>query len=143
MTLLNAIEKLNEIALEQPNIRTIITNDVYKLDAMGDVKYNVFCITQNQHMENVDEGFVYYSLNLFFIDRLTDDYANELEIQSTAIQVLRNIIYTFINSYNADIYNYTINYTTFEQQFADLCAGAYATLSIAVPTPSDECYEQY
>ena len=143
MKLIDVIQGLCTIAKEQPNIRTIITNDVYKLDAMADVKYNVFCVTQNKHREDLDNNFIYFNLNLFYIDRLTDDYANEVEIQSTAIEVLHNIIASFNADYGSDIYNESVEYTVFEQKFTDLCAGAYATLSFAVPISNGDCYEEF
>lgn len=131
ITLAKIIAVIEKIASEERNINTIIENDIYKLNALPDAKYCVFGITQNQHRE--DEDFLYYNFNLFYIDRLVnDDFSNEIPIQSTAIQVLRNIIRKTIDyldiAVETDIY-----YETFEQKFSDMCAGAYAIVEFAVP----------
>lgn len=140
MTLFECIHELLEIAESQPNIHTLVTNDIYQLDAMPNVKYSVFGVTQNAHRQ--DDDTVYYSLNLYYIDRLTVDDHNELQIQSTGLQVLANIISTFIDETNAELYNENIEYHTFTQKFCDLTAGAYATLTFSFPSVL-ECYEEY
>ena len=83
------------------------------------------------------------NLNLYYIDRLTTDDANETQIQSVAIDVLQNIISTFVDECNAGVYNGIVEFHTFIQKFTDLTAGAYATLSFEVPTASTDCFENY
>ena len=140
MTLQQTMDALCQIAKSQPNIHTTITNDIYRLDAMPNVKYSVFGITQNVH--SWDDNLFYVNLNLYFIDRLTSDSKNELAIQSHAIEVLKNIIKTFKDEYDAEIYNGIVEFRTFTQKFCDLTAGAYATLRLAVDAETD-CYESF
>lgn len=130
---------LNTIALSQPNIYTTISNDVYRINEYGNVRYGVFSCTQSgQHTE--DDEYRYYNLNLFVIDRLLDGGENEISIQSNAIEILHNIIQTFVSEYDVDIYG-EVRYQSFQQKFLDECAGVYATVSFQVPL--DLCTEEY
>lgn len=141
MTLVEIYKKFSEIALEQPNIRTVILNDVYKLNEYSSIKYGVFAITQQQHYE--EEGFRYYALNLFVVDRLLEHLSNDIDIQSSAIEVLHNIIRTFVEDVETDVeVEGNIQYQSFTQRFTDECAGVYASLTLRVPIDS-LCGEEY
>lgn len=129
MTLYEIIDTLKKIALTQPNIRTAMDGDVFDaMNANPSVKYGVFHVTQTTHTE--DDQFDNYGLNLFVMDRLEDDDANRLQIQSTAKQQLSNIINTFCETFDAE--HETINYQMFTQRFKDLTAGAWATVTFQV-----------
>lgn len=137
MTLEEIIKKIWSIAEKQPNINTIVrTNDIYHLNSNMDVKYAAFCVSQLQHTQQ--EDFIYFNFNLFYADRLRSDKENQLEIQSHAISVLKNII-----SLLQDDFDITqITYTPFQQRFESETAGAYATITIAVPI-DELCGEEY
>lgn len=129
MTLYQIVNTLKNIALTQPNIRTAMDGDVFDaMNANPSVKYGVFHVTQTTHTE--DDQFDNYGLNLFVMDRLEDDDANRLQIQSTAKQQLSNIINTFCETFDAE--HETINYQMFTQRFKDLTAGAWATVTFQV-----------
>jgi len=141
ITLAKIVDVISSIASGERNISTIVQNDIYELDAQPDVKYSVFGITQNTHRE--DEAFVYYSFNLFYINRITnDDRSNEILNQSTAIQVLRNIIRKTCNYLDIEVDPLNqIQYETFIQKFSDVTSGAYAIVTFAIPL--DLCVEDY
>lgn len=141
MTLVEIYKKLSEIALSQPGIETVILNDVYKLNEFSSIKYGVFAITQQQHYE--DGEFRYYSLNLFAIDRLLEHLSNDIDIQSSAIEVLHNVIRMFVEDVETDVeVEGNIQYQSFTQRFTDECAGVYASLTLRVPIDS-LCGEEY
>lgn len=127
MTLLQIVGNLERIALTQPNIRTAGEGNIYdEMNTNPSVKYGVFFITQNTHIEYEDTDR--YGLTLFYVDRLEDDMeSNRLRIQSHGKQVLGNIITTFCNEFDIDFPE--ITYTPFTQKFVDECAGVYATIS--------------
>lgn len=135
MTLIEVIQLLNWIASNQPNVNGIVeTGDIYDLNKDEyQQKYSAFCVTQNTH--NVGEEFTTYSFTLFYVDRLTLDKSNKLEIQSTAVEFFGNLIKTimqkfeFLNWTNGDV-------TTFTEKFSAECAGAYMTCSITTPNNS-------
>ena len=137
MNLAQFIERLKGVALAQPSVRTVVENDVFRLNAMPSVDYGVFAFTQGQHRADMDREIITYVFSLFYVDRLTEDATNEVEVQSVGITTLTNIIHTLADDFGVG--TWTIN--TFNQRFADLCAGAYATVGIDVPfdfTCSDE-----
>lgn len=139
MTLYQIIDTLKKIALTQPNIRTATDGDVF--DAMNSnpsIKYGVFHVTQTTHTE--DEQFDNFGLNLFVIDRLEDDDSNRVSVQSTAKQLLSNIIGTFCETFDAEHNN--ITYQIFTQRFKDLTAGVWATVTFQV-LKDYSCAEAY
>lgn len=139
MTLYEIIDTLKKIALTQPNIRTATDGDVF--DAMNSnpsIKYGVFHVTQTTHTE--DEQFDNFGLNLFVIDRLEDDDSNRVSVQSTAKQLLSNIIGTFCETFDAEHNN--ITYQIFTQRFKDLTAGVWATVTFQV-LKDYSCAEAY
>lgn len=135
MTLLETIKLLEHIATNQPNVNGIVeTGDIYDLSKDEyQQKYSAFCVTQNTH--NVGEEFTTYSFTLFYVDRLTLDKSNKLEIQSTAVQFFANFIRTVMQDYsNLDWTNGDV--TTFTEKFSAECAGAYMTCSITTTNKS-------
>lgn len=131
MTLLNVIQALEGIARRQPAVAMVVPNDVFRLSAIPDARYGVFAWTQGQHRERLAQGLLNVSLTLFYVDRLTADRHNELEIQSVGIQVLGNILRgaEAAGIYVAD----TVRYTTFNQRFEDECAGVFCAVDLEVP----------
>ena len=130
MNLYNAIEILKKISLQQPNIRTAFEGSIYdNLNGNNEIKYGVFGITQGNHTQ--DDNFAYYNFNLFYVDRLTDDESNRVQIQSIGQQSLSNIITLFCDNYDAE-FTQTITYYPFTQRFKDECAGGYITVTFQV-----------
>lgn len=135
MTLLETINLLNWIAKNQPNVNGIVeSGDIFDLNKDEyQQKYSAFCVTQNTH--TVGEEFTTYSFTLFYVDRLTLDKSNKLEIQSTAVQFFGNLIKTIMQKF--DSLNWTNgDVITFTEKFSAECAGAYMTCSITSPNNS-------
>lgn len=129
MTLFQIIESLKKIALTQPNVRTATDGDIYeKMNGNPSVRYGVFHVTQTTHTE--DEQFDNYGFNLFVIDRLEVDDANRVSAQSTAKQILSNIIATFCETFDAE--HEVITYQPFTQRFKDNTCGVWASVTMQV-----------
>lgn len=131
MTLLYIIRALQQIALQQKNIRTATDGSIYEfLDNNPSVQYNVFHITQTTH--RTEDDFDYYGFNLFFVGRLEDNMENNrLDLQSEGKEVITNILRVFCEHF--DIEMPTLVFTPFTQKFSDLTAGVYCNLEIEVP----------
>ena len=129
MTLAQLIAKMEAVALAQPSVETVVSNDVFRLNGMPDVRYGVFAYTQGQHRANLDRDTMTYTFSLFYVDRLTEDAGNEVEVQSTGVSTLANIIRTLADDFG--VYEWTVD--TFNQRFKDLCAGAFASVAIEIP----------
>lgn len=130
-TLLQVLRAIEAIAKAQPAIRTVVPNDVLRLNAMPAAEYGVFAWVQGEHREDLDAGILTVVLSLIYIDRLTADHRNELEVQSVGIDVLGNILRT---AQEAGIYvATTVRYDTFNQRFLDDCAGVFCQAELEVP----------
>lgn len=130
MTLYDIISKFLNIAKKQPNINYVGEGDIYQLNSLPGIDYGVFWITQTDH--NQDEDTITYNLTLYYVDRLLNDGSNRLQVQSTGIVMLGNIINNF-NEQNTDVeIMYDISYSTFTHRFTDDCAGVFAQVSIKV-----------
>ena len=131
MTLRDVVNVLEAVALREPAVRTVVPNDVFALNTMQDARYGVFAWTQGQHRVDIRNGLQRFALTLFYVDRLTDDGANRLMIQSAGVQVLENILRA------ADASGVEtdgeVAFTTFNQRFLDDCAGVYASVTLLVP----------
>ena len=129
MTLAEVIKALEGIAIMQPGVNKIISSgDIYDLNEDRDAKYAVFCATQGTHSYNYETGENTYNFTLFYVDRLSSDESNKIDIQSTALEVLKNILRTFSQEYDEVIP--TSDFEVFTERFAAHCAGAYTTVSI-------------
>lgn len=140
MTLSNTIRFIEKLALMQPAIKTVVPNDIFRLNARPDVEYAVFGWTQGVHSITMDEPHATYAFTFFYIDRLTEDKGNELEIQSVGVQVLDNIIRMLEQAGAHVAAAYT--FTTFNQRFVDECAGVFTQVSLQVPL-NGVCEEGY
>ena len=131
MTLSQVIHIIELVAGGQPTIHSIVRNDIFRLNTIPDAKYGVFGWTQGQHASAVDSSLISYRFTFFYIDRLTADKGNQVEIQSVGIQALDNIFRLLDEEGIAPVSE--ITYTTFLQRFLDECAGVYASVAFQVP----------
>ena len=133
MTLRETYTAIEAIATQVPDVRTVVENDITRLNEMREAQYGVFGITQEQHSGS--QGWMTYTLNLFFIDRLLNSQDNEVQIQSHAIDVLRAIVIR-MQEEGIPVAD-SVRYTAFTERFQDLCAGAWAVVTIQ--TPASDC----
>lgn len=140
MTLKQITDALNAIALEQPAIRTALEKgNIYELNSMRDARFGVFCATQQTHEYNLETAQMDYRFWLYYVDRLKSNESNKIDAQSTAIQVINNILRTFQEIYDVDVTD--IVYTPFTESFSEMCAGQYASVTISVY--DDGCTDIY
>ena len=136
MTLFEIINKLKSIAINKPNINYVGDGDVYTLNSLPNIDYSVFFITQNDH--SIYQDTITYSLNLFYIDRISDSEDNTLNIQSDGMLQLTNIINTLVLSEDVDVEG-DITFVPFIQRFADQCAGIYCNVRFVVDNNLGTC----
>jgi len=131
MTLYETIQNINKIAAKQPNINNIIeSGDIFDLNKEEyEQKYSAFCCTQRTHV--LDDNFITFNFTLYYVDRLNSDRSNTIFIQSTACEVLTNII-RGLNNLDVLSINYS-DITTFTERFTAECAGAFINISLLTP----------
>lgn len=137
MTLVEIINEIKRIADKQPNINYVGEGDIYSLNSLPNIDYSVFFITQNAH--NQTENTITYNFNLYYVDRLTENQDNTLDIQSAGILMLGNIINTINELIDEVELVYDIQFQPFTHKFADDCAGVYATCSFEVSNNLGVC----
>lgn len=135
MTLLETTRLLEWLAKQQPNINGVVeSGDVFDLNKDSyEQQYAAFCVTQQTH--DVGLEFTTYSFTLFYVDRLTLDKNNKLEVQSSATEFFANLMKTMSEKYPG--LEWTSGaVTTFAQRFSAECAGAFMTMSITTTNTS-------
>ena len=140
MTLKEAIKVIEEVASRQPSINMIVENDVFRLNAKADARYGVFAWLQGQHSTSIDSNTLSLQFTFFYVDRLTEDKSNQLEIQSVGIQTLDNILRKLDELGMWVSNNYT--FQAFNQRFLDECAGVFCNVTIDIPI-SSVCPESF
>lgn len=130
MTLLETIRLIERIAAGQPAVNMIVRNDVFRLNSFSDARYGVFAWTQGQHSGNVDDAFQSFAFTFFYVDRLTENKGNEVEVQSVGVDTLGNVL-RLLSDAGVIVGDY--NLTTFNQRFFDECAGVFASVRLQVP----------
>ena len=140
MTLKEAIKVIEEVASRQPSVNMIVENDVFRLNAKADARYGVFAWLQGQHSTSIDSNTLSLQFTFFYVDRLTEDKSNQLEIQSVGIQTLDNILRKLDDLGMWVSNNYT--FQTFNQRFLDECAGVFTNVTIDIPI-SSVCPESF
>ena len=139
MTLLETIRIMENVAGRQPSVRMIVRNDIFRMNDAPDRRYGVFAWTQQQHSGTIANDLISYAFSLFYVDRLTHDRRNELEVQSVGIQTLDNIIRR-LNDLGIEAESWT--FQTFNQRFTDECAGVWCNVTFQVPV-SLVCAEEF
>ncbi len=137
MTYYEIISNLKACALEEPNINFVGSKDIYELNSLPTIEYNVFYITPNTF--SVDEDTITYSLNLYFVSRWHETDNNQLEEQSAGTLALQNIINRFNNLYPEVEIAYPLIYTPFYQKFKDITCGVFVRADFQVDNTLGTC----
>lgn len=140
MTLTDTIRTIEAVAGGMPSVCSIVRNDIFRLNSLPNAEYAVFGWTQGQHAASVESSLITFNFTFFYVDRLTADKRNELEIQSVGIAVLDNIIRLLGD--NSVYAENPYTFTTFDQRFVDECAGVFTNVALSVPV-GDLCSESY
>ena len=128
------LNNITEVAKNHPNINSTFIGDVYNLNHRNDVDYCAFVITNGTHRVNSDEDYIDYTLNLFYVDRLTADESNRTQIHSSGIDFMNSLLKA-VEKLGVTVVEHTEN--VFNERFNDVCAGVYATVVLRVDI--DEC----
>ena len=128
------LNNITEVAKKHPNINSTFIGDVYELNHRNDVDYCAFVITQGTHRVNSDEEYIDYTLNLFYVDRLTADESNRTQIHSSGIDFMNSLLRA-VEKLGVVVVEHTVN--VFNERFNDHCAGVYAT--VVFRCEIDEC----
>ena len=134
MNFTQLITEVQKVALKQHNVNSFSSNDVYDEWNKPHTQY----ASVNIGLESADrtENTIIYNCVLYYGDRLLQNASNKIAIQDDAVKVLQGII----SNLPDEITYYTpINYTIFEQEFADYIAGAYCRVRLETEFDQGNC----
>ena len=136
MNLYDVLNKLNDIANKHKLISEYHNGDVYRIMNSAKNTYPVVVFTVDM-LQNYED---YSTLNayMYFIDRLTDDEDNKINIQTNGINTINDIINKLCEVNEISVQR-PLQYTFFTEKFGDMCCGVYANVSIQFNNYSNCC----
>ena len=140
MTLSETIRAIERVAKKQPSVKSVVRSDIFRLNAIPDAEYGVFGWTQGQHSANIGSSLYTYRFTFFYIDRMTHDQGNQVEVQSVGVATLDNIV-RGLGEIGVE-FDGECRFTTFNQRFMDECAGVFCSVSLLVPL-AGVCAEEF
>lgn len=141
MTYKDLLLALQETALQDPSIKFTGAGNIYELNNLPNIDYKVFYITPNQSSSY--EETKEFSLNLFYIDIWNNKVNNQIDIQSTGLETLTDIINRFNYNYPEVEIRYPYQFQMFYQKFSDVCAGCWVTVTFVVKSEACLIGNQY
>lgn len=129
MTYQGLTEVIRWASLEEPNVRYVGFDDVYRLNAMPSIDYCVVYAILNSVSSTIDGQT--FRFTLYYIDRWDETEENQSMIWSAGISALNNIVRK-INEQTDGIL-WPITHRPFWQKFKDVCAGVMCDVDIVVP----------
>lgn len=143
MTLAEVIRRIEVAASAQPSVKMIVRNDIFRLNAAPDARYGVFAWLQGEHSQPTGtDPLRTFNFTFFYVDRLTSDKGNEIDIQSAGIETLTNIV-RHLEERDGIYPLGPLTFQTFNQRFTDECAGVYARVALQVPVGESLCAESF
>lgn len=123
---------VNKECLNHILVHKAYYGDVYKNLNSGGQVYPATNLTIDSVNEDTDNDLMIFNGTIIYVDMLTNDIINKLNVQSAGITILSQILDRLIDV-NSGWETTRRDYTIFTEKFADLCAGAFVNFSISVP----------
>lgn len=136
MNLVELKEILKNHVLLQPIQPNVMFGSIYENLNTSERKYPIFNI--DFETVNDNSNTLTYNIIVYYADRLNEDSSNVFDVKSDGITSIHlfveNLKYT-----DEMVISEPININLFEQQFADMCGGAWARIMLTVPDELDFC----
>ncbi len=132
MTLKQLLKEIGELAINQKCCNFAAAGTSLSEINPIQVDYYPVLFTSPTGNHRVKENTTEYEITLYWMERLLEDSSNDIDIFSTAIEQLKNIIIG-IRSINGVVgvdFNYNIRNFADTEKMNDRVAGAYATIEI-------------
>jgi hypothetical protein len=116
-----------------------VYSDVYKDDHTENIEYP--CVVYNvQNVSVNSDNTQSLQMIVYYIDRLTAEEDNAIQVQSTGISTITEVMNALQGVDDVDV-DGALPFTPFKGQFADNCAGVYCNLTMVYVTDMGTCYE--
>lgn len=140
MTLKSLLIAINNISIEQDLVQSTMSGtSLYALNPKNVDGYPMlFSAPTGNH--RVEQNTTTYEITLYYFDRLLQDSANDIDIYSTSIEQLKNIVRGIptIDGVLKVEDGYTITNFNDTESFDDRLAGSWATIDIV--TDNSVCF---
>lgn len=131
MTLKDIVKGILAVSAKMPNVNTTYEGSVYDLNSKPDVNFSTVVVTQGQHRYDDQYQTWHFNFVIFYVDKLTNDESNRIDIQSNAIIALHNIVRNVNDIFGLE--SEDEYYDTFTERFTSLCAGGFVSMNFRVP----------
>jgi hypothetical protein len=131
MTLKDFVKGILAVSAKMPNVHTAYEGSVYDLNQKPDIDFSAVVVTQGQHKYDDLSQTWHFNFIIFYVDKLTNDESNRIDVQSNAIIALHNIIRNVNEIFGLE--SEDEYYDTFTERFTSLCAGGFVTLDFRIP----------
>ena len=140
MTLLQAIDVIEQVAAAQPSVNMIVRGDIFKLNTFPGSQYGAFAWVQGEHSMAAGSSLMRLRFSFIYADRIVNGAHNVTEVQSVGMDTLANIVRQLEE---LDILaDGDVTFNSFNQRFKDECAGVFCGVTLLVPVGS-ECAEPF
>lgn len=124
---------LEATSLSHPFVNNVYFNR-YRLNDTNDIMYPAVVFLHQS--TDVSDSSTLITWNIIYVDRLTKDRSNLIEIQSVGKQVITEILNTLVKSGNFYLEedsngHFHITFNIFDEQYADHTAGVIANVNIS------------
>ena len=134
MTLQNLIDTIARFGIQNKIINcSMAGSSIY--DINGDtIDGYPLLFTSPTGTHRIERDTTTYEITLYYLDRLVQDRSNEMNVLSTAVEALKNIIWGIANLDGIVDVTESLNIrnVTETEVFADVVAGAYVTFEVKV-----------
>ena len=126
----NFVKTIKSISLANGLVNETGEGDIYTHLNSGVHKYPCVFLTV-ENIVNTTNDTMRINGTLFYVDRLCDNEANKVEVQSNGITILQQIIDKISEE---TVWTLTANvFTPFTEKFSDMCAGQFVSFTVDMP----------
>lgn len=116
-----------------------IYSDVYRDDHTDNIVYP--CVVYNVQSISVNtDGTTSVSMVVYFIDRITPEGDNVIQVQSLGISAITEVLNAIKDIDDVDILE-SFTFTPFRNQFADNCAGVFCNVTLLFVSDMGNCHD--
>ena len=136
MTYKDIINLISEIALNTPNVNSVIVHDIYELNSRQDIEFGVIALVDKQHQIDLETSV--FNFDLIYIDRkyTLDENDNRLDVYNDGIITLNHIM-NELDDIAEDIdISRPFNTQMLEQRFYNECYCVLMNISITTDNVS-------
>ena len=132
------LRDIQEISNSHVLVNEYGEGDIYEYLNSGEHKYPCVFLTVTNLTTSISGTQINFTL--FYTDRLVEDNSNKKSIQSTGINVIKQVLSKFEQEHPTFAID-SVNYQPFTEKFADMCAGVFCNVVLENPTDNIESYD--